>query len=127
MNNDIFIDLDRKFTKLPNGNIKKTTTEETINQSIKTILSTVPGERIMLPTFGSYIKFILFEPMDETTADMIRSEIQKRISIWDDRVSISAVSVDPDYDRNMYKVYIQYTYLLSNVQFSLTTNLKSFA
>lgn len=127
MNVDIFVDLDRHFKKTNSGNIKKTNTIETIDQSIKTILSTVPGERVMLPTFGSKLKYLLFEPMNPDTALLIASEIRERISIWEDRVFVQDVYIQPDYDRNVYKTYITYVYIITNVKYTLETNIRNLA
>lgn len=127
MSIDIYIDLDRMMLKLPDGNIKKTNSMDTIHQSIKNILATVPGERVMLPTFGSRLRYLLFEPLDEDTAVLINNEIRNSIGLWEDRVRVTNVSIEPDYDRNIYNVVLSYVLLVSNVEYILETNLRSLA
>lgn len=99
---DFFLEIDGS------GNVKKKINNDSIIQSIKTILSTVPGERIMNPEFGSTLKYLLFDPMDDITNDQIQTEILSSINRWEDRILITNVISDPDYDRNIYVISIEY-------------------
>jgi uncharacterized protein len=111
MGNYVYSDLDYSLTIGADGNPTLKTNEDAISQSIKTILSTLPGERLMYPTFGSGIPLLVFEPMDEyTTADM-QSEITTALNTWEDRIQLNSVIVTPNYDANQYVISIQYTVL----------------
>lgn len=57
------------------------------------------GTRIMMPTFGTIIPEIVFEPIDEDTIDEIRESI-KGVFDYDPRVEIITLTVTPVYDRN---------------------------
>jgi phage baseplate assembly protein W len=60
---------------------------------------TPKGSRVMMPTFGTLIPEIVFEPMDTDTLDELHSEI-KGVLDYDPRVEILKLVVVPDYDTN---------------------------
>lgn len=117
----VYRDLDIGLLITPSGNIHIKKDQDVIIQSIKTILSTVKGERIMNPTFGSNIKYVLFDPMDDITENVIKTEIQDSINEWEDRVYVDDVLVESLYDLNIYSVTIYYTIAATGVhsEFSL--------
>ena len=104
-----YIDLDYKFNIDTTGNISTNKDIAVIKQSIKSILSTYPGERYMLPEFGSYIKTMLFEPMDAITRDSIKTEIRNAIGRWEPRVSIKNVNIKESIDQHVYDISIDFT------------------
>jgi len=104
----VYRDLDFGLLITASGNIHIKNDNAAIVQSIKTILSTTPGERIMFPEFGSNLKYVLFDPMDHITENLIATEIQDAINLWEDRISIIDVVVESLYDLNVYSVTVQY-------------------
>lgn len=62
-----------------------------LHDSIFTILSTFPGERVMRPDFGSYLRLVLFEPMTRATAYRARAEVFRAIQAWEPRVVVQDV------------------------------------
>lgn len=105
----IYSDIDIKLTKAQNGDVTKDTEFDAVENSILNILSTLKGERRMLPSFASNIYGMLFEPMDEMTARKIGTEIFHSIQVWDPRITIENVNVNANHDRNQYEVKIVYT------------------
>jgi len=102
-----YSDLSRGLTITSEGEVKKVYDFDSVMQSVTTILSTIKGERLMLPEFGSDLKFILFEPMDHITEQLIESEIKDAINRWEDRITITRVDVTSLYDRNGYAISIK--------------------
>ena len=47
-----------------------------IKAAVKQLLMTQRGERIMLPNFGCNLRKYLFQPLDESTFEAIKREIQ---------------------------------------------------
>jgi len=47
-----------------------------IKQSVKNLITTVPGERFFNPKIGSRITGLLFEPLDFINANLVKSEIE---------------------------------------------------
>jgi phage baseplate assembly protein W len=70
---------------------------ELIKQDIINYFNTRPGERVMKPEFGSVIWSLMFEPLTETTRQLIQEDILK-ICNSDPRVYPSQVNVR-EYDK----------------------------
>lgn len=57
------------------------------------------GSRVMMPTFGTTIPSILFEPLDSETIEEVQAQV-RNVFDYDPRVRIVKFDVIPDYDRN---------------------------
>ncbi len=62
-------------------------------------LFTSRGTRVMMPTFGTTLPSLVFEPMDEITVEDARTEV-RAVFDFDPRVRIVTFKVIPDYDNN---------------------------
>lgn len=105
----VYSDLDYGLKKDAAGNIIIITNNDVISQSIKTILSTSKGERIMLPEFGSNLKEYIFEPLDISTGELIILEVEEALERWEDRISIIDVRVEEEPDDNIIKITVDYS------------------
>lgn len=121
----IYSDIDSQMTITNEGNVKIVYDLEVINQSIKTILSTIPGERIMNPMFGSSLYSLLFDPMTPETTEDIQYEINNAISRWEDRVVVDNVEVQPNYDNNYYDIRIHVTVVKTQSKASIPLKLNN--
>lgn len=68
--------------------------EDDIRQSMRIILETAPGERVMRPNFGCGIHELVFEAMDSTTIQRIRSTVEEALRRCEARIDVLAVEVD---------------------------------
>jgi phage baseplate assembly protein W len=82
--------------------------ETAISRSVKNLVLTNRGERFFDPFYGSRIKKLLFENMDEITAKYLEDEIKFVINNYEPRVSLNFVEVTPNYDINQFDVLIDY-------------------
>ncbi len=73
---------------------------EDIEQAIRIILSTRPGERVMRPDFGCRIHDLLFEPLTAGTEALIQQYVTEALILWEPRIKVRRVSVyvAPDMD-----------------------------
>lgn len=67
-----------------------------IEQSIKIILGTEKGERVMLPEFGCDIHTFLFASMNMSTQTMIKSAVRDALVQWEPRVEVINVKILSD-------------------------------
>lgn len=67
-----------------------------IRQSIQIVLLTEPGERVMLPDFGTGLKRFLFKPNTVTTHRLIEESIRQALDQWEPRIEVEDVTVDAD-------------------------------
>lgn len=47
----------------------------------------------MLPEFGTPLRDVLFEPNDDSTADIVREMIIESIRTWEPRVTIKSIDI----------------------------------
>tara|TARA_R110000765_G_C18794486_1_gene592949 strand:- start:79 stop:543 length:465 start_codon:yes stop_codon:yes gene_type:complete len=66
-----------------------------IKNSVTQLLMTERGERIMLPNFGCNLRKFLFQPLDESTFESIKREIQYSFKNYIIGAHISKLAVFP--------------------------------
>lgn len=82
-----------------NGRIRLVEGETDIEQAIRLVLSTAPGERVMRPEFGCGIHRYAFATIDTTTVTMIEDDVRDALARWEPRIElldVDAELVDPD-------------------------------
>jgi hypothetical protein len=67
-----------------------------IDEAIRIILGTAPGERPMRPEFGCRIYDHIFAPADGVTAAAIRSDVKAALLRWEPRIDVEDVNVSFD-------------------------------
>lgn len=83
--------------------------ENSIARSVRNIIFTVPGEKIFNPDFGTDINASLFELLDETSAVVIKDQIEYSLETYEPRIRLLDVIVVPDFEGNGYDVEISYS------------------
>lgn len=82
-----------------------------VRQSIRLILETEPGERIMRPTFGCGLRRYLMKPNTVATRSLIASDVTQALAAWEPRIKVSEISVDPGDDPALVLVRISYVHV----------------
>jgi uncharacterized protein len=91
--------------------------EEDIRQALVILLSTVPGERVMRPTFGCGLKSMVFETMDEGTMAEIRDLVERAILFFEPRITLNRVDVTfPDPLGGRLDLLLDYTIRETNAR-----------
>jgi phage baseplate assembly protein W len=91
------------------GGIALARREQELEQAMRLILSTYPGERPMRPEFGCRLRDYVFRPTNMQTIAELMNEVQKALLRWEPRVDIEAVNVFPSpEDNNLLYIDIQY-------------------
>ncbi len=81
---------------------------EKVRQSIRLILQTEPGERVMRPSFGCGLTQFLMLPNSVATRALIQAEVSRAIDVWEPRVEVRAVTVDTGDDPSLVIITIGY-------------------
>ncbi|HEV7991893.1 MAG TPA: GPW/gp25 family protein [Gemmatimonadaceae bacterium] len=76
------------------GLVASVAAEEDIRQSIRIILETAPGERVMRPNFGCGIHDLVFAAMDSTVIQRICSLVEEALRRCEARIDVLGVTVD---------------------------------
>jgi phage baseplate assembly protein W len=69
------------------------TTDEQSISNLKNLLLTRKGERYNLPTFGSSLLNLIFEPNTDQLTEAIRNTIKESVSIWLPYIQITNIDV----------------------------------
>ena len=80
----------------PRGGIALATGTHDIEQAIRIILMTAPGERVMRPEFGCRIHELVFAPHDASTESLAAYYVQVALERWEPRVELREVDVVTD-------------------------------
>jgi len=91
------------------GDVETVTDFNAVRQSIISILTTRPGERVMRPEFGSNLWELLFEPMDDTTEDRLNDAVSTAIRRWEPRVILQGVKLISEDDFHTYNIIIAFS------------------
>lgn len=94
---------------------------DSIKQSILTLLKTQKGERLFRPNTGSDLESILWQPMSDSTANDLKTEIIATIQ-QDPRCVISELEVTADASNYCYNVYL--SVLVNGVESQVELQLK---
>ena len=102
----IWSDLDQRLIQDAQGALKRADNVQAVMSSVDNILRTSKGERVMLPSFGSSLKDLVFESMNSPLMDMLSQKIKEEIEAWDDRVNVSHVRYMEEPDKNTVVIEI---------------------
>jgi phage baseplate assembly protein W len=97
------------------GGIALVSREREIEEAIRLILGTTPGERPMRPEFGCRIHEFVFAAADGATANSVSAEVKSALRRWEPRIDVHdvVVSFDP-YDSTVLYIDIRYALRRSN-------------
>jgi hypothetical protein len=99
--------------------------ETNIREAIQIVLQTEERERLNLPQFGGGLRKFLFEPNTVTTRFQIEDRITKALELWEPRIAITSVQVEPDpSDTQAAIATIQYRLVATQVKESVTVNVQ---
>lgn len=116
-----FIDLDIDFKKHPTtGDVVRVFDENAVQQSIFNLLLTRPYDVPFIPSKGSNIQGILFEPVSPFSVAKLRTEIESTINKWEPRANLKDVIVTITDSEDSYDVTIIFTLINSTYPTKIT-------
>lgn len=74
---------------------------EILASSVKMLLTTAKGERVMQPDYGTNLRLILFELMTTGIEGLVQQEIVDALTRWEPRVSLQFLAVEKTGDREV--------------------------
>jgi phage baseplate assembly protein W len=77
----------------PTGGIALVTREREVEEAIRIILGTAPGERPMRPEFGCRIHEHVFGPANAATAGQVAFDVRAALERWEPRIDLDDVRV----------------------------------
>lgn len=102
------------------GDIETSDAEEDILESIRIILGTAKGERVMRPEFGCNIHDHVYSAASPATLNLIESSVREALVRWEPRIDIEDINAktasdDPDKILIEIEYYVRTTNSLSNM------------
>lgn len=82
--------------------------DEAVKQSIKNLVLTDPGERLMQPFIGGGIRALLFENITPAVLNLIENLVKSTINTYEPRADIINVSASSKYDDNTVNVVVNF-------------------
>lgn len=80
------------------------------------------GERVMMPTFGTRIPDLPFEPLDDITLDILRNDLLEVFN-FDPRVSLLDLAITPNIDANTITAQARLLYVELDLVDDLNLNI----
>jgi hypothetical protein len=88
--------------------------EADIQSSLYVLLSTLPGERVMQPTFGCDLTPLLFQPLDTTLRTYLQDKIRTAILYHEPRIDVVRVELTPNALEGLLLIELDYTVRATN-------------
>ena len=92
------------ITKDPKGLLSPQKGVDQIKSDLLILLLTNPGERVMLPTYGTPLRRYIFDQNDQTAASAVRQLIINSIKTWEPRIVINSITVSNNIDTNYLSI-----------------------
>lgn len=92
-----YIGVQYPLEKTPRGLMAQKRDVDQIKADLLQLLLTNPGERVMLPTFGTPLRKLFFEPNDPTLAVEAERMIAEAIQTWEPRIEIQNITVTSNF------------------------------
>lgn len=94
----------------PAGGIALVRGSRELEEAMRLILMTYPGERPMRPEFGSRLRDFVFQGANHTTAAEVSAEVRRSLLRWEPRVDVVDVDVTvEDASNGLLHIDITYT------------------
>jgi uncharacterized protein len=104
----------------PNGAIATVSGIDKLEQAMRLVLSTYPGERPMRPEFGCRLRDFLFESVNWENCGEIATEVGRALARWEPRAEIRGVDVVPVADEfGLFHIDIAYLVRATNEERNL--------
>lgn len=97
--------------------VKMVSGEEDIQESLRILLATTPGERVLQPLYGCGLKRVVFEHVSESTVTEIKDLIERAVLFFEPRISLTHIEVDAGHVyEGLLKIHLDYTIRMTNTR-----------
>ena len=126
LNPDVYIGLTYPIKSGKNLDFELTKTSfEQAEYNLTNLLLTQKGERVFQPEFGTTLRRICFEQVDDNLPETIETDIRTAVELWLPYIIINEIEVLQD-DNNLNKIYVQLKYSTTLESFKENTIMVAF-
>lgn len=79
-----------------------------VDRTLRSIIKTAPGERVMRPGFGCAVWDLLFDPLNDNTLGLMAQAVRDAVGRWEPRVELESVEVTPVENRDGVVIALVY-------------------
>jgi phage baseplate assembly protein W len=99
------------------GSVRMVSGLDDIRESLHILLSTVPGERVMVPTYGCDLHRFLFREISTGLISELRDTVSTAIIRWESRIVMTGclVTVDPN-QQGLLRIEVAFRVSRTNVR-----------
>lgn len=94
-----YIGLQYPVMKTPRGLFAQKQNVDQIKADLLQLLLTNPGERVMMPDFGTPLRRLIFDPNDFSLELEARRMVAESIQRWEPRIEITNIEVTANFDQ----------------------------
>ncbi|EKN07527.1 GPW/gp25 family protein [Parabacteroides johnsonii] len=94
--------------------IKMSSYEKDIEESLRILFSTSPGERVGRYDYGCPLRRYVFEPMTEQTVRRMRDDITRAVILFEPRIELEDVSFEERPSEGLLLIRLTYTAIRTN-------------
>lgn len=115
MDTDAFLGRGWSFPPtLTDGGVAMSAYEEDIEQSLKVLFGTTPGERVNRYDYGCPLPRYAFEPLTTETTVRMRNDITRAVILFEPRITLEEVSFEEEPDKGVLLIQLTYTVIRTN-------------
>jgi uncharacterized protein len=81
---------------------------------VSSLVSTVPGERVMLPTYGINLAGLVFAPNDPAVITTIQQDVTQAVNTWEPSLTVQSVQPVPGQDPTQGQAMVNVNYSIAN-------------
>jgi phage baseplate assembly protein W len=102
------------------GDIRTAAGEATVEESIRVIIGTAKGERVMRPDFGCGIHEYVFETVDANTLTLVETSVEEALIEFEPRIAVEDVTASTDeLSEGVLRIEVDYRIRDSNTRRNL--------
>lgn len=92
--------------------------EKDVRSSIRIILSTVTGERIMLPNFGCNLQPHVFDPMNPSNITLLEKIVREALVFHEPRIIVEEVIAVSVQEEGKLDISVDYSIISTNTRYN---------
>jgi len=91
--------------------------DEDIRESLRILLATTPGERIMQPAYGCELKKLVFDNISTSSLTEIKDAVERAVVFLEPRIILNGITVDTEkINDGLIRILVDYTIRVTNTR-----------
>lgn len=100
--------------ELTEDGVRMSPYEKDIEESLRILFSTSPGERVNRYDYGCLLRRYAFEPLTTQTLVRMRNDITRAVILFEPRITLEDVSFEEQPEKGLLLIHVTYTVVRTN-------------